>query len=69
MRLLRHGEYPPQRGTLYSVGDRSYLYTTGTLAATGLYPHWHVPGPLQISDHVGDSSYEHLLHNILLLTK
>lgn len=69
MRLLRNGEYPPQRGTLYSCGERSYLYTTGTLAAVGLYPHGHVPGPLQISDHVGDSPYDRLLHDILLLTK
>lgn len=69
MRLLRNGEYPPQRGTLYSCGDRSYLYTTGTLATVGLYPHGHVPGPLHISDHVGDSSYDRLLRDILLLTK
>lgn len=69
MRLLRNGEYPPQRGTLFSCGDRSYLYTTGTLAAVGLYPHGHVPGPLHISDHVGDSSYDRLLHDVLLLTK
>lgn len=69
MRLLRNGEYPPQRGTLYRYGDRCYLYTTGTLAATGLYPHGHVPGPLQISDHVGDSSYDQLLRDILILTK
>lgn len=69
MRLLREGEYPPHRGTLYSCGDMSFLYTTGTLAATGLYPHGHVPGPLQISDHVGDTSYDRLLRDILLLTK
>lgn len=69
MRLLRNGEYPPQRGTLYTCGDRSYLYTTGTLAATGLYPHGHVPSPLHISDHIGDSPYDQLLHHILLLTK
>ena len=50
-------------------GDRSYLYTTGTLAATGLYPHGHVPSPLHISDHIGDSPYGQLLHHILLLTK
>jgi hypothetical protein len=69
MRLLRNGEYPPQRGTLYTVGNRSYLYTTGTLAATGLYPHGHVPGPLHISDHVGDTPYDRLLLDLLLLTK
>jgi hypothetical protein len=69
MRLLRNGEYPPQRGTLYSFGQESYLYTTGTLAVTGLYPNDHMPGPLNVSDHVGHSSQDQLLYDILLLTK
>lgn len=69
MRLLRNGEYPPQRGTLYTCGNERFLYTTGTLAATGLYPHGHVPGPLQISDHVGDTAYPTILRDVLLLTK
>jgi hypothetical protein len=69
MRLLRHGEYPPQRGTLYRYGDDSYLYTTGTLAVTGLYPAEHLSEPLNVSDHVGHSSYDRVLQDILLLTK
>jgi hypothetical protein len=69
MRLLRNGEYPPQRGTLYRFGDDSYLYTTGTLAVTGLYANEPLSEPLRVSDHLGHSSYDQLLHDILLLTK
>ena len=56
MQLLRDGKYPPQRGTLYQYGHDSYLYTTGTLAVTGLYPDEHLSEPLNVSDHVGHSS-------------
>jgi hypothetical protein len=69
MRLVRNGEYPPHRGTLYSFGEDSYLYTTGALAVAGLYPNEHVSGPLNISHHTGHSSYDRLLQDILLLTK
>jgi hypothetical protein len=69
MRLLRNGEYPPHRGTLYSFGQESFLYTTGTLAVSGLYPNDHMSGPVSVSDHVGHSSQDQLLRDILLLTK
>jgi hypothetical protein len=69
MRLLRNGKYPPQRGTLYRYGDDSYLYTTGTLAVAGLYPNEHLSEPLNVTDHVGHSSYDRVLQDILLLTK
>jgi hypothetical protein len=69
MRLLRNGEYPPHRGTLYRFGQESYLYTTGTLAVTGLHPNEHLSEPLRVSDHVGHSSYDQLLNDILMLTK
>lgn len=68
-RLLRAGKYPPLRGTLFSVGDISFLYTTGYFQEIGRYPHGHVPSPLQIADHVGDTSKAMLLREILLLTK
>lgn len=69
VRLLRQGKYPPLRGTLFTAADVRYLYTTGYIAALEAYPHGHVPSPLQIADHHGDSSVEQLAEEILLLTK
>lgn len=68
-RLLRAGQYPPLRGTIFSLGDISYLYTTGYLPALGKYPHGHVPSPLQVADHVGDTSKSELLREVMTLTK
>lgn len=69
VRLMRHGQYPPPRGAALRIGKRQYLYTTGWVPALGGYPHGHVPSPLQITDHVGDTSPSQLLSEILLLTK
>ncbi len=69
MRLVRAGEYPPLRGTSFTVGDISYLYTSGYLSELGTYPHGHVPSPLQIADHVGDTSRKELMREIMILTK
>jgi len=69
VRLMRHGEYPPSRGVCLSLGDRRYLYTTGYIPSLGRYPHGHVPAPVQITDHVGDSATRDLLCEVLLLTK
>src|SRR6266498_3872430 len=69
VRVMRHGEYPPSRGACISVGDRKYLYTTGYVPSLGRYPAGHVPSPVQITDHVGDTSARELLREILLLTK
>jgi hypothetical protein len=68
-RLLRTGQYPPLRGTSFQAGDTHYLYTTGFIPALNGYPHGHVPSPLQVADHFGDSSIETLLREILTLTK
>jgi hypothetical protein len=69
VRLVRAGNYPPLRGTLFSVGDLSYLYTTGYIPALKGYPHGHVPAPLQIADHHGDSSLREVVQEILILTR
>jgi hypothetical protein len=66
---LRAGQYPPLRGTLFSLGGVSYLYTTGYLPSLGKYPHGHVPSPLQVADHVGDTAKADLLREVLTLTK
>ena len=68
-RLVRAGQYSPLRGTNFRVGDISYLYTTGYLSLVGRYPHGHVPSPLQIADHVGDTATPQLLREVLTLTK
>jgi hypothetical protein len=69
VRVMRRGQWPPPRGACVSVGERRYLYTTGYVPSMGRYPHGHVPSTLQITDHVGDTSYTDLLSEILLLTK
>lgn len=69
VRLLRLGQYPPLRGTAFTVGDILYLYTSGYLPTLAAYPHGHVPSSLQIADHVGDSSRSKILRESLILTK
>ena len=68
-RLFREGEYPPLRGTLMELGDNHFLYTTGYLPDLKKYPHPHVPAPLRIVDHYGDTAKPQLLREILILTK
>lgn len=69
VRLLRLGRYPPLRGTALNIGKVSYLYTNGYISLLEEYPHGHVPSPLQITDHVGDTSLRQILHESLVLTK
>lgn len=68
-RLLRAGTRPPLRGTSFTIGDHHYLYTTGYIPEIGRYPHGHVPSPLLITDHVGDTAPATLQQEILALTK
>lgn len=69
VRLARAGKYPPMRGTSFVIGDESYLYSTGFMTELGGYPHGHVPSPLRITDHVGDTSLAQITREILALTK
>ncbi len=57
------------RGTSFTLADISYLYTTGYVTSFGGYPHGHVPSPLRVADHVGDTFRSNLLREVLLLTK
>ncbi len=68
-RLFRSGEYPPLRGTLMNIGNNYFLYTTGYVPELKKYPHGHVPAPLRIVDHYGDTSKNQLLHELFVLTK
>jgi hypothetical protein len=69
VRLLRNAQYPPIRGSAFTMGDMTYLYTTGYIPHLGGYPHGHVPSPLQLADHVGDTSPSQLFREVLVLTK
>src|SRR5690606_31491576 len=68
VRLLRTGQYPPLRGTVFHAGDISYCYSSGYNSGRG-YRHGHVPSPLQIADHKGDTARTELLREVLVLTK
>lgn len=68
-RLLREGEYPPLRGALMEIGDNHFLYATGYISELKKYPHGHVPAPLRIVDHHGDTAKAQLLNELLTLTK
>lgn len=69
-RLLPVNSYPPLRGTIFSVDDIDYLYTTGYLSGLQQFHSVHVPSPLRLADHIGyDTSRNILLGEILTLTK
>ncbi len=68
-RLFRSGEYPPLRGTVMNIGDNYFLYTTGYVPELRKYPHGHVPAPLRIVDHYGDTSKNQLISELFVLTK
>lgn len=69
VRLLRQASYPVLRGTQFSVGEITYLYSTGYIPTMRAFPHGHVPSPLQIADHYGDASMEQICAEILALSK
>jgi hypothetical protein len=68
-RLIRAGSYPVIRGTSFLVGDVAHLYTNGYIPEMGKYPHGHVPSPLLVADHIGDTAPERLQQEIMTLTK
>ena len=69
VRLLRQASYPVLRGTQFSVGEITYLYSTGYIPTMRAFPHGHVPSPLQIADHYGDASMDQICAEILALSK
>ena len=69
VRLIRAGAYPPIRGTSFRAGDVTYLYTTGYLPSIGGFQQGHVPSPLELTDHIGDTAHPQLMREILALTK
>jgi hypothetical protein len=67
-RLVRKGTHEPWRGTLCTVGDESYLYTSGYLPWWDEYPGPHIPAPLQIGS-CGSTDIKQRAKEILALTK
>jgi hypothetical protein len=66
-RVVRHGSYPPHRGSLFGVGDASYLFTTGFVPWLNTYPGPHIPAPLELVGVEGDPYVS--ANEILALTK
>jgi hypothetical protein len=70
VRLFPVNQYPPLRGTRFTVGELDYLYTTGFQADLQQFHANHVPSPLRLADHVGgDTPRQRLLEEILILSK
>ena len=70
IRFLRCGQYPPLRGTVIKIGRGNYvMYANGYVPYLKTYPGPHIPSPLEILEHHGDSSHDVILAEILALSK
>jgi len=70
IRFMRLGSQPPVRGTVIELGKRNYLvYTRGYIPFLRTYPGMRIPNPLEVVEHLGDSSAEKVCTELLALTK
>lgn len=70
LHLFREGNYPPLRGTYFTLGENHhYLFTMGFIPYFNTYPGSYVPEPWYIADHHGGSAPKDLFREILILTK
>jgi hypothetical protein len=70
VRFLRKGKYPPLRGTMIELPDRSYiLYTSGFSPFLRTYPGQRIPVPLHILEVIPRDDPELLGKEILSLSK
>ncbi len=67
-RLIRKGTQEPWRGTLCTVGNETYLFTSGYVPWWDEYPGPHIPAPLQIGS-CGETDMRQRAREILALTK
>lgn len=67
-RLIRKGTQEPWRGTLCTIGEESYLFTSGYVPWWDEYPGPHIPAPLQIGS-CGPTDIRLRAEEILALTK
>jgi hypothetical protein len=69
-RLLRHGRYPPLRGTMLTLDAQNHIvYTRGSVPFYGTYPGMYVPRPIAFRTYDADQSPRVLATEILALTK
>ncbi len=69
-RLFRDGIYPPLRGTMLSLDDRTHLlYSRGSVPHFATYPGMYVPRPLKFYIAQAEESPRRLAEEILALTK
>lgn len=69
-RLYREKEYPPLRGTMFSLDkQRHFLYTRGFVGYYGTYPGQYIPSPIEVRLFSYDESPEQICREILTLTK
>jgi hypothetical protein len=70
IKLFRHGEKAPLRGTMMQLGPGNFiLYTKGYTPFLRCYPGPRVPDPLEVLEHHGDATPEMLAREILALSK
>lgn len=69
-RLYRDNDYPPLRGTMFSLDRcRHFLYTRGYVEYYGTYPGKYIPNPIEVRLFSFDESPEQICREILSLTK
>jgi len=70
IKVFRHGQKAPLRGTMMELGPGNFvLYTKGYVPFLGCYPGPRVPDPLEVVEHIGDTTAEALAREILALSK
>jgi hypothetical protein len=70
VRLFPPNQYPPLRGTRFTVSELDYIYTTGFQPDLQQFHANHVPSPLRLADHIGgDTPRARLLEEVLILSK
>lgn len=67
-RMIRKGTQEPWRGTLCTIGEEFYLFTSGYVPWWDEYPGPHIPAPLQIGS-CGVTDIRQRAEEILALTK
>jgi argonaute-like protein implicated in RNA metabolism and viral defense len=70
LRLVREGDYPPLRGTCLALTNTEYIiYGIGYIPYLNTYPGHHVPSPLHVLEHRGETIPQQACNEILALTK
>lgn len=67
-RLVKKGTQEPARGTLCTIGDEHFLFTSGYVEWWNEYPGPHIPAPIQIGA-AGETDIRQRAIEILALTK